>query len=502
MKELWDSILTTYNNYRGTGKGLPLFLVSVLIICIIKDLKAESRESTETAGPVPVPPVFILSPITGIGYAFALLYKEALSRLKGKRLWILMVSFIMILALALGGTRVFKEADHYRAENRMHIKAGYVEVMDALLSAAGESGSIRVMAAPDISPYRAAYSGRFDLMYSYPRHGDPANLGGDERFVYEQMSLSTPDETKVIEKVRKLGYDYIVYDTQKTYMGLPLEEYGYDLVTEVNGFKIYKDSEPGSSAASGMSAMSAGSSGAAVLIFTLIAGAALLAAGVYFLRKSGAIGRSASPLTYLVMALVLLQIIGVIVFSCENPAALPVGISGKRALTVIYTVMPLIMIPAYYCMYLLCADELFDDPALSRFMMLCICILNIWGYQSDALLPVTMLYCWFSWQALVFHGILPFALWYVLRWLKKRPQRKETAADTVLTDEDDYYVWEEEDMKNHKIINARTVAIALLIVVIMLIGSVFIMNRKINSLYEVTVNLQEQVEELKQQQEK
>ena len=52
-------------------------------------------------------------------------------------------------------------------------------------------------------------------------------------------------------------------------------------------------------------------------------------------------------------------------------------------------------------------------------------------------------------------------------------------------------------MKNHKMINARNLAVALLIVVIMLIGSVYIMNRKINSLYEVTVNLQQEIEEMK-----
>ena len=69
--------------------------------------------------------------------------------------------------------------------------------------------------------------------------------------------------------------------------------------------------------------------------------------------------------------------------------------------------------------------------------------------------------------------------------------------DTAGMEETDYYEWEEEDMKNHKIINSRNIAIALLVVVIMLFGSVFVMNRKINNLYMTTVNLQEQVEELK-----
>ena len=66
-----------------------------------------------------------------------------------------------------------------------------------------------------------------------------------------------------------------------------------------------------------------------------------------------------------------------------------------------------------------------------------------------------------------------------------------------IREEDDYFKWEEEEMKNHKIINSRNLAIALIIVVILFAGSVFVMNRKINSLYETTVNLQQQVEELR-----
>ena len=52
-------------------------------------------------------------------------------------------------------------------------------------------------------------------------------------------------------------------------------------------------------------------------------------------------------------------------------------------------------------------------------------------------------------------------------------------------------------MKNHKIINSRNLAIALILVIILFAGSVFVMNRKINSLYNTTVELQQQVEELK-----
>ena len=128
-------------------------------------------------------------------------------------------------------------------------------------------------------------------------------------------------------------------------------------------------------------------------------------------------------------------------------------------------------------------------------MVLCICVLNLWGYQSEALLPVTMISGKITLPAVIVHGVMPLVLWAAvgryIEYMKRVP-----VTDTGDMEELDYYEWEEEEMKNHKIINSRNLAIALLVVVIMLAGSVFIMNRKINNLYETTVNLQNQVNEL------
>ncbi|MBQ8970608.1 MAG: hypothetical protein IJ073_04765, partial [Lachnospiraceae bacterium] len=49
---------------------------------------------------------------------------------------------------------------------------------------------------------------------------------------------------------------------------------------------------------------------------------------------------------------------------------------------------------------------------------------------------------------------------------------------------------EEWDMK-HKVINTRNLAIAVGVLFIVLVGTVFVLNRKINSLYTATVGLQE-----------
>jgi hypothetical protein len=169
---------------------------------------------------------------------------------------------------------------------------------------------------------------------------------------------------------------------------------------------------------------------------------------------------------------------------------------GIHPMKLIFGIAPFIMIPLYYCIYYLAAGKLLNDPADRWFMMLCICLLNLWGYQSEYMIPCTMLCSWYTGTAFVVHGLLPLAVYLLADkfriYYEETPNEEYTEANI-----DDYYKQEEEDMKNHKIINARNLAVALLIVVIMLIGSVYIMNRKINSLYEVTVNLQQEIEEMK-----
>ena len=170
---------------------------------------------------------------------------------------------------------------------------------------------------------------------------------------------------------------------------------------------------------------------------------------------------------------------------------------GIHPMKLIFGIAPFIMIPLYYCIYYLAAGKLLNDPADRWFMMLCICLLNMWGYQSEYMIPYTMLCSWYTGTAFVVHGLLPLAVYLLadkfrIYYTEETPNEEYTEANT-----DDYYKKEVEDMKNHKIINARNLAVALLIVVIMLIGSVYIMNRKINSLYEVTVNLQQEIEEIK-----
>ena len=483
MKELWASLITTYNNYRGTGKGLTLFLVSVLIIYLLNRAENEGEEN-ERVNPL----IFVLSPVSGIGYAFS----RALGRFRSKSVFSgILAGLLVIVTLILSGGWIFSEADHYRTENMLHIKQEYVDVMDSML--ASEEGTIRVVAPVGFSPYMNAYSDRFDVMFSYPKYGDPGKLDADARYVYEQMTLSTPDQTRLVETIRKAGYDHIIYNSQKTFFELPFEEYDYELTGDLAGYRIYRDRSrttvvPSSKSLKKLQAL-------ITIVICFIFAGCCLALTLRYAKTAGEEEKKAPGfLGVLVIVLIICQIAGVMLFSYDDPAALPGGIYGKTGFILLYSVLPVLMIPAYYYAYYNLAGRLFKDKKYAWFMVLIICVLNLWGLQSKALYPVTMLYCWFSPASVILHGFLPLLTGVLIEKSKAVAGRQE---NTVIKEEDDYFKWEEEEMKDHKIINSRNLAIALIIVVILFMGSVFVMNRKINSLYETTVNLQQQVEELR-----
>ncbi|MCR5507527.1 MAG: hypothetical protein K6F34_02450 [Lachnospiraceae bacterium] len=154
------------------------------------------------------------------------------------------------------------------------------------------------------------------------------------------------------------------------------------------------------------------------------------------------------------------------------------------------------LIPVYIFIYFALAGRLFEGTAAKFFMTACIMMLSIFGYASEYLIPLNMFCGRFSLPSVIVNGVLPLILLFVLG--KREAIGLWMNGPAAALEENDYYAWEEEDMKNHKIINSRTLAAALLITVIVLIGSVFVMNRKINNLYETTVNLQQQVNELQQ----
>ena len=155
--------------------------------------------------------------------------------------------------------------------------------------------------------------------------------------------------------------------------------------------------------------------------------------------------------------------------------------AGLHPLSMIFTVLPAVFITLYCVCYLAVINTVCDKRSGQITAFATVTLLNIWGFQSRDLIPFTMLLKWFSTGSFVIHALLNILAVLLILYMRNRP---ETANEY---DPDGSEEWE---MKNHKIINSRNLAIGLAALTVLLIGTVIVLNSKINRLYDATVNLQ------------
>ena len=154
-------------------------------------------------------------------------------------------------------------------------------------------------------------------------------------------------------------------------------------------------------------------------------------------------------------------------------------------LTFIYAAAPVFIVLYYLCALSVICEVLCGRARFTAFVA--VAVLNVWGYQSERLIGVMLLVSWFGTGVFVVHGLLCIAAVLLIRYVRNLPDAGANTSEPVIEETDP----EEWDMKNHKIINARNLAIALGVLAVFLLFSVFILNSKINRLYAATVNLQE-----------
>lgn len=162
--------------------------------------------------------------------------------------------------------------------------------------------------------------------------------------------------------------------------------------------------------------------------------------------------------------------------------------------TVGFALAPILLIPVYYGAYSMLLSEIEENRAYKEITLAIISVLHIWGYQSDLLLPANMLVTPYGGWVYLIDGLLVLLAYGFILRNKAKPGSKadNNMSDNVSDGEDikteDYC--EEWDMKKHPIINARNLAIALGATVVALVVLVFMLNNKINRLYDATVNLE------------
>ena len=166
-----------------------------------------------------------------------------------------------------------------------------------------------------------------------------------------------------------------------------------------------------------------------------------------------------------------------------DPMMLAVGVISStwnvHPLTYLFMLCPPLNIALYYLCHMAVIERILSRRRDKLIAFAAIAALHLWGYQSEALIPATLLISWFGTWVFVIHGLLNVVAATAVACAGNRPQRD------VQTEE-----W---DMKDHRILNARNLAIALGVLALALIATVFVLNSKINRLYDATVNLQEDI---------
>lgn len=154
-------------------------------------------------------------------------------------------------------------------------------------------------------------------------------------------------------------------------------------------------------------------------------------------------------------------------------------------LLLVYAVIPAPLILMYYMCYFEVIRTVCETWHKTVIAFATVTLLNIWGYQSERLIPVTLLLSWFGFWVFLVHGVLNVSAILLIRYMQT------VNWDEAIKENDSEDYSEEWDMKKHRIINARNLAICLGVLALVLAAAVFVLNNKINRLYAATVNLQE-----------
>lgn len=185
-------------------------------------------------------------------------------------------------------------------------------------------------------------------------------------------------------------------------------------------------------------------------------------------------------------------------------------ICHMHPMTLIMSVMPAVLIPLYYAVAYRVFRQLIGDEFKVMFAMFIYNLLNLWGFHSTYTTELVMLFSYFSGLCIAIYIYAPMIMCLLverygkyIEFSKKSDIYSGEKDDGPVSDgknineinEDDLSdeEWEELDMKKHRIINARNLAIALLVVVIAMMAVILFLNRKINSLYNLEVDLQQRI---------
>ena len=153
------------------------------------------------------------------------------------------------------------------------------------------------------------------------------------------------------------------------------------------------------------------------------------------------------------------------------------------------TVIATVAIVSYFAMYFLISGRLYENRTDRFLFMIAVILLHTFEYYSAALLKISIFMSPLSIPSIVVHDVLPFILLCILNY--EEDIKAFINRNSDVTSEDNLEEIEEGwDLKKHKILNIRNLTAVLAVLVLIFAGAVFVLNSKINSLYDATVLLE------------
>ncbi len=229
IRELISELYTFYRQLAGTGSVIVMFLSALAVIVIV-------RKNRRGITPVLLSFCGCIASVAGTVVDKTFSCKKDSN--KERILSTLFASMILILAITSSGTLIFSQSMSVAAENDMHLPAYIVEAADAVIND-GVDGCVLTM--PGWGPYFESYSSGYKIIS--PGQEDTSSSDEDIRTIAIQLYQVHPDMKKVASAAHRKGCGYVVL-SDGIWPDVPITEFGYELLFETDGCRVYREVTP------------------------------------------------------------------------------------------------------------------------------------------------------------------------------------------------------------------------------------------------------------------
>lgn len=138
---------------------------------------------------------------------------------------------LAVLVLVVSGKLVYRNPLYSRAENMYHVPQTVVEICDAIEV---EGREVMALFPREFLLYVRQYSATVCMPY-----GRNAYTGG-YNYLYRIMNEDELVIEEIVPEIREYNCHYVILGEDKKLIG-DLEDYGFVLFGEIDGYKIYRD---------------------------------------------------------------------------------------------------------------------------------------------------------------------------------------------------------------------------------------------------------------------